>query len=212
MGLFRPYEQGQTAPANKKNRQASGDSAESATTDSHSAADRVSAEPKGGRAPSRKTGPTPSREDARAARMERLHPTMTKRQAKIANRRAQRESRLRTYQDTDNAPERSLLRDYIDHRWSITEFLLPGMLVILAISMAGAGSLLIQQVTSLVMLGVFILWIGNIVMFWTGYKKELAERHPKASPKGLLMYGMNRMMTIRRWRRPGPRIDRGEPY
>ncbi len=212
MGLFRPYEQGQTAPANKKSRKTSPDAAESATTESQSAADRVSAEPKGGRAPSRKTGPTPSREDARAARMERLHPTLTKRQAKIANRRAEREARLRNYKETDSAPERSLLRDYIDHRWSINEFLLPGMLIILAISMAGAGSLLIQQVTSLIMLGVFVMWISNTAVFWRGYKKELAERHPKASSKGLLMYGMNRMMTIRRWRRPGPRIDRGQPY
>ena len=47
-------------------------------------------------------------------------------------------------------------------------------------------------------------------MMWRGFKKVLAERLPKAPPKGLLMYGMNRMIQIRRFRMPPPRIKRGE--
>ena len=49
-------------------------------------------------------------------------------------------------------------------------------------------------------------------LMWRGFKKVLAERQPRVSPKGLLMYGMNRMIQIRRFRMPAPRIKRGEPY
>ena len=47
---------------------------------------------------------------------------------------------------------------------------------------------------------------------WRGFKKVLAARLPKVSPKGLLMYGMNRCIQIRRFRMPPPRIKRGETY
>jgi len=47
---------------------------------------------------------------------------------------------------------------------------------------------------------------------WRGFKKVLAERLPRVSPKGLLMYGMNRMIQIRRFRMPSPRIKRGDVY
>ena len=39
---------------------------------------------------------------------------------------------------------------------------------------------------------------------WRGFKKVLADRLPKASPKGLLMYGMTRSTQIRRFRIPRP--------
>ena len=49
-------------------------------------------------------------------------------------------------------------------------------------------------------------------LMWRGFKKVLAERLPKESPKGLLMYGMTRSIQIRRFRMPPPRIKRGEAY
>ena len=47
---------------------------------------------------------------------------------------------------------------------------------------------------------------------WRGFKKVLAARLPKASPKGLLMYGMTRGTQLRRFRMPAPRVKRGEGY
>jgi hypothetical protein len=47
---------------------------------------------------------------------------------------------------------------------------------------------------------------------WRGYKRVLAERLPNSSTKGLLMYGVNRCIQIRRFRMPPPRIKRGEAF
>jgi hypothetical protein len=49
-------------------------------------------------------------------------------------------------------------------------------------------------------------------LMWRSFKKVLAARLPKASSKGLLLYGMTRGTQIRRFRRPEPRIRRGEAY
>ena len=43
--------------------------------------------------------------------------------------------------------------------------------------------------------------VDNFLM-WRGFKKVLAARLPKASPKGLLMYGMTRGTQLRRFRMP----------
>ena len=40
----------------------------------------------------------------------------------------------------------------------------------------------------------------------------MAQRQPNASPKGLLFYIFNRSIMIRRFRQPGPRIKRGDPF
>ena len=43
-------------------------------------------------------------------------------------------------------------------------------------------------------------------------RKPAMTRRLTAPLRGLLMYGFNRQMTFRRWRRPAPRIKRGEAY
>ena len=50
----------------------------------------------------------------------------------------------------------------------------------------------------------FDLWY-----MWRGFKLLLAERLPGTATRGLLSYGVNRAIQIRRWRIPGPRIKRG---
>jgi hypothetical protein len=40
----------------------------------------------------------------------------------------------------------------------------------------------------------------------------LAERLPGAPTRGLMMYGINRAIQIRRFRMPAPRIKRGGSY
>jgi hypothetical protein len=52
----------------------------------------------------------------------------------------------------------------------------------------------------------------DVFLMWRGFKKVLADRLPRASTRGLLMYGMNRCIQIRRFRIPPPRVKRGEGY
>lgn len=159
-----------------------------------------------GRDARKKGGPTPTRKQAEAARRERLTRQVTKKDAA----RMQRAERTRTMQARDNTPEKALLRDFIDSRRNVGEFLLPGMVVILGASFlyqVAPGIALVATVAMYVFLFVVLL---DTFLMWRGFKKLLAQRQPRSSTGGLLMYGMNRSIQIRRFRMPAPRVKRGE--
>jgi len=67
----------------------------------------------------------------------------------------------------------------------------------------------VAVISTLVMYAFIFAVIADTAIMWRGFKKLLAARLPKASPRGLLMYGMNRGIQIRRFRVPPPRVKRG---
>ncbi len=161
------------------------------------------------RTPQKKQGATPTRKQAEADRMQRLHPNLSKADQRRANRDSRYKTRVDSWDKVEGSPERTLLRDYVDVRWTITEFLLPVMMLlmvsVIATSAWPAVSFYIGTGLWL-MLGLSII---NTAVMWNGFKKVLAEKVPNAQKRGLLMYMFNRALMIRRFRRPGPRIVRG---
>ncbi len=161
---------------------------------------------------SKKDRPTPTRKEAEAARRQRVHTTLSKKQARAETARQRRTERLRLLNARERAPEKALMRDYVDARLNLGEFLLPAVVVILAVTVLGQYWPAVTLISTLVMY-VFILAVFfDVFMMWRGFKRVLAARLPKVSPKGLLMYGMTRSTQIRRFRMPPPRIKRGEAY
>ena len=55
-----------------------------------------------------------------------------------------------------------------------------------------------------------LLWLVDSWRLWHGAKKGIRARYPNAPLRGLWAYLNNRAMTVRRWRNPEPRIERGE--
>lgn len=119
---------------------------------------------------------------------------------------------MRALHARDATPEKQLLRDYVDSRFSLGEFLLPSLVIILAASFLSAVNPQISVIAIFVMYLFILLVILDGYLMWRGFKKVLAARLPKASPKGLFMYGMNRCIQIRRFRIPAPRIKRGDTF
>ncbi len=161
----------------------------------------------------KKAGPTPSRREAEAARRQRVNRTLSKKEARVEASRQARAQRLRSMNARESVPEKALLRDYIDARFSLGELLLPSLAVILITSLLGSR---FPQVTVIATLGMYVFLLLVVfdatVVMWRGFKKVLAARLPQASTRGLLLYGMNRCIQIRRFRMPPPRIKRGEAY
>ena len=160
----------------------------------------------------KKDRPTPTRKEAEAARRQRMNTTLSKKQSRAAASRQSRSERMKTISAREAVPEKVLMRDYIDARFNLGEFLLPSVVVILAVTLLGSYW---PAVTLIATLAMYLFIIGVFVdgyLMWRGFKKVLAKRLPKASPKGLLMYGMTRSTQIRRFRSPPPRIKRGETY
>ncbi len=165
-----------------------------------------------GPGPAKKDRPTPSRKEAEAARRQRVTHTMTAKEARKEASRRSRADRMRALSAREAAPEKQLLRDYVDARFSLGEFLLPSLVVLLAGSFLSQVWPAATLVATLAMYVFIILVIIDGALMWRGFKKVLAQRMPKVSPKGLLMYGMNRCIQLRRFRMPPPRLKRGDAY
>ena len=188
MGLFRPYDQKNKAPA---------------------PATPAAAETKAGGAP--KNRPTPTRQQAQAARKETLHPKLTKREAAAQDRAASEQRRRKDMLAVDNQPERVLMRNYIDARRSPTEFLWPVLMILLAASFFAKTPTLSFVVMGL-MWAMLLVAIVTVWWYWQGYKRELGSRYPSASTKGLVMMFASRMMSFRRIRNPAPTLKPGDTY
>ncbi len=164
------------------------------------------------RGPVKKDRPTPTRKQAEAARRERITPALNKKQARKRSSQTSRAERVKTMTARDNTPEKILLRDYVDARWNLGEFLLPSLVIILALTFLNKFFPGVTLITTLLMYLFILLVLFDGFLMWRGYKKVLADRLPRATTKGLLMYGMNRAIQIRRFRIPKPRIKRGHSF
>jgi hypothetical protein len=120
--------------------------------------------------------------------------------------------RVRAMTTGEAAPEKALMRDYIDARRSLGEFLLPSLVVILAASFLSKVWPAVTLLSTLAMYLFILAVVLDCYLMWRGFKKVLAQRMPRASTRGLAMYGMNRCIQIRRFRVPPPRIKRGDAF
>ena len=160
----------------------------------------------------KKDRPTPTRREAEAARRQRVTRTLSKKEARVEASRHSRAERLKAINAREAVPEKALLRDYVDARFSLGEFLLPSLVVILALTFLSQTVPMVSVLSTVVMYLFMLAVIADSALMWRGFKKVLAARLPKASTRGLLMYGVNRAIQIRRFRMPPPRIKRGQSF
>ena len=160
----------------------------------------------------RKPGPTPSRKEAEAARRQRVTQTYSKKESRALASKQNRSDRMRALAARDSTPEKALMRDHVDARFSIGEVLLPALVLILATSFLNTIYPRAAAIGTVVMYVYVLGVLVDLFLMWRGYKKVLAKRLPGASTRGLLFYGANRAIQIRRFRIPPPRVKRGEKY
>lgn len=167
--------------------------------------------------PGAKNRPTPKRRDQQAANRRPL--IVTDRKAagktdKAARREAASRQRAgmlagdeRFLPARDKGPRRRFIRDSVDARWNVGEFLLPVMLLVLLLSFVR---------TSWALLAVFVLVYGLIlvavldaVLMWRRTRKKIEARHGSAQ-KGDAFYAIMRAFQMRRTRMPKPQVARGQ--
>lgn len=163
---------------------------------------------------------TPSRREAEQARKKQMKTPMTRKQQTKRDRGARDELRrkqqqaLRTGDEKhlparERGPARRFLRDYVDRRWNVAEFMLPILLVILVLSYIG-------QPWSLAM--VTFMWTFTIVavvldtfVLLRGLKREFLLRPFDAEQtSGARFYALLRSTQLRRFRLPRAQVSRGE--
>ena len=105
------------------------------------------------------------------------------------------------------------MRDYVDARLSLGEFLLPSVVVILAHHPARLVLPERRDPDHPADVRVHPGGVRGRLPDVAGLQAGAGRSGcPKAPTKGLLMYGMNRSTQIRRFRMPPPRIKRGDAY
>ncbi len=159
--------------------------------------------------------PTPSRKEAQAAKAQPLVGSRDKSQMKVQRQKqAQARERARVGMmqgderylgPRDRGPQRRYTRDYVDARFSVGEFLIPLMLIVLLLT-------LIPQIQ---VLGVLLVWgylalsiIDAIVLGLTLKKKLIAKFGESNLQAGFRWYGAMRAFQFRMLRAPKPQVKR----
>lgn len=158
--------------------------------------------------------PTPTRKEAEAAAKARAKGAQDKKAAKqlLRERRVQQNAKMREGLRTgderylparDKGREKRFVRDYVDSRLCMAEFLLPLLIVIMVTqSFAPAFSNGLWSATILL-----VLLDTTLLVF--RMKRELKRRFPEESHKGTTGYALLRAMQLRFLRLPKPQVKLG---
>ena len=168
--------------------------------------------------PTGKGRPTPTRKEAEAARRERARAGMDKKAAQklMREKRAESNRRMREGMKTgeekylparDQGPVRRAVRDWVDARVSVAEFLLPLLLLILVLQATGSKQL-VQLSSQLWAVTILLLLVDTV---WIRFRLQrlLRERFPEESLRGTTFYALTRMLQLRFMRLPKPNVKVG---
>jgi hypothetical protein len=167
-----------------------------------------------------KNRPTPKRRDQEAARRQPLVVADRKR-AKQLDRAKRNEQLTKTRQamltgdesglpPRDKGPVRRYIRDHIDARWNLAEFMLPVMLVVLALSFLRTSTILFFVM--LLTYSVLLAAVLDTFIMWRRLRKKLVAKFGEeaATAKGNGLYAAMRAFQLRRSRMPRALVARGQ--
>lgn len=163
----------------------------------------------------KKNKPTPKRNTKRITPA--LAPVKTK-EAKKAEKESVRRRRAemrqlylkgdeRALPKRDKGSVRRFARDYVDARWSIAEFFLPLLMVVLLLT--AMPSVTVKVFATLAMYVVVLISVLDGIWMGRQIKKVCSAKYPNETTKGISMYAWMRSTQIRRLRTPAPQVKRG---
>jgi Protein of unknown function (DUF3043) len=173
--------------------------------------------------PGAKNRPTPSRREQESARKRPLVPTnrkaaasQSREDARVA--RAKQRAALLSGDEAalparDKGPVKRFIRDTVDARWNVGEFMLPVMVVVLLLtflpSVAPQIGPLATLVTVTLVYSLVVISVFDGFWMWRGTKKKIVAKFGEAPPRGSAMYAVMRGFQMRRSRLPRPQVARG---
>ena len=162
--------------------------------------------------------PTPTRREAEATTKARAKGAKNKKEAAklLRARRGEQNAKVRQGMKTgeerflparDQGKVRSFIRDRIDSRLCMAEFLLPLLLIIMVMQYSGQASL--QNMSNgLWSATILLVGVDTVFLVWK-LKRELKQRFPDESTKGTMFYGILRSLQLRFLRLPKSKVKLG---
>jgi hypothetical protein len=147
--------------------------------------------------------PTNSREAAKRIREK-------DREERVQRRAAMMAGDERYLLPRDKGPERALVRDIVDKRFTIGTWFFGGALLVL-IGSSRAMPPIIQLVSNLLWALLAVATLADSMLLAREVRREIRARHPKTELKmwSLYLYAAMRGLTFRRMRMPKPRVKVG---
>ncbi|MFB2556422.1 DUF3043 domain-containing protein [Herbiconiux liangxiaofengii] len=109
----------------------------------------------------------------------------------------------------DKGPQRRYVRDYIDARFNLGEFIIPAMFVVILLTLVPA-----PEVQAGVMLGLYafvLVVVGDSIFMNFRLMKKVRDKFgADNAERGLRWYATMRALQFRRLRLPKPQVKRGE--
>ncbi|MDR0416161.1 MAG: DUF3043 domain-containing protein, partial [Propionibacteriaceae bacterium] len=164
------------------------------------------------KAPVKKATPTPTRRQALAARQERINPVLDKKEQRRRDRAARNQQREDSFLKVHAKPVNTMIRDYVDSRWSLAEFVLPLLLLILLSTMLGGRNPFFMLAGMAISYGAMLLVAIDMVLMWRGCRRALRQHFPNEPLKGKFGYAASRAMSMRRTRLPRAEVKRGNKF
>ncbi|MCM3886909.1 DUF3043 domain-containing protein [Frankia sp. R82] len=162
--------------------------------------------------------PTPKRSDARAARTQTV--TAAKKPANKQEARAARRRQSQDYRSAmmsgdvsrlpprERAPERVLVRDYVDTRINVGPFFLIAAVIYFVGGLVPVGAVRLAA-TILMLVGIVAVVVDSLLLSWQASRRVTA-RYPDSRVR-VRAYAAQRALLPRRWRLPRPRVSRADP-
>ncbi len=163
--------------------------------------------------------PTPSRKEQQAARARPLVASDRKEAKRVSSARmAEQRERARIGMAAgdekflparDKGPQRRWVRDYVDARTSIGEFMIPMMGIVLVMTFIQNPT--VQLYSVLVIWGFLLLAVLDVVFVGFRIKKKLSDKfgEDRVQP-GFRWYAAMRILQLRVLRLPKPQVKRGK--
>lgn len=159
--------------------------------------------------------PTPTRKEAEAATKQRAKTVIDAKgrakQQRLNNAGKMRDA-MRTGDDRylparDQGPVKRLVRDWIDARISVIEFILPLLVIIMVLSYSGNRTMQGYGVGLELAVMILIVIEGGWVVY--GCKRAVRKKFPEESTRGLTSYALLRAMNMRFLRMPKTQVSPG---
>jgi hypothetical protein len=162
--------------------------------------------------------PTPTRKEAEEARKQRLTTSRDRKSSAAASRQRASDQRAKVRQAMETGDERYLpardrgpvkrfVRNYVDTRRTVGEYLLVVFFVAILIGWTVPGAAALSSWAFLVIL---LAMLVDSVRIVRGAKAEIGKRFGDDETKGIAMYAVMRAWQMRRLRLPKPQVKRGD--
>ena len=162
---------------------------------------------------------TPTRKEAEAAARERAKVPRTRKELAAAQRAgrsgssqsiraAMKAGDERYYLPRDKGPVRRFVRDTVDSRFSIIELLIPILLANIVLGLTRNATLV--SIGNTLLLTGLVVMVLDLVLLRRRLKKQLAERFPGESQKGLVYYATTRSLQMKFMRLPKSKVKIGQ--